>query len=86
MAQLQGDSCIENPRGHFTVCTYLTKDCSTESVLLSTKTFIILHSNDLFQLKFKAGYYVDGIIIYSSVPNRNAGPNKRAGGKILEKQ
>ena len=23
---------------------------------------------------------------YSSVPNRRAGPNKRAGGKILEKE
>ena len=26
------------------------------------------------------------VIIYSSVPNRRAGPNKRAGGKILEKE
>ena len=24
--------------------------------------------------------------MYSSVPNRRAGPNKRAGGKILEKE
>ena len=24
--------------------------------------------------------------MYSSVPNRRAGPNKRAGGKILEKK
>ena len=31
------------------------KDCSTESVLLSTKTFIIHHFNDLVQLNFKAG-------------------------------
>ena len=25
-------------------------------------------------------------VTYSSVPNRRAGPNKRAGGKILEKE
>ena len=26
------------------------------------------------------------LIIYSSVPNRRADPNKRAGGKILQKE
>ena len=31
-------------------------------------------------------HFWNPLIKYSSVPNRRAGPNKRAGGKILEKK
>ena len=43
-------------------------------------------NQDLYDPSKNQGYSIRTILTYSSVPNRRAGPNKRAGGKILEKE
>ena len=50
---------------------------------------LLFNFDNCNSLDFQLGNVAKGVSVsatYSSVPNRRAGPNKRAGGKILEKK